>query len=76
MCCPLQSITFVGAFLGKQFVSLLVKRWRCSAIIVLILGGLIAVSIIGILLAGAFDVHNTLKVAGVAGVFVFSPSCG
>ena len=51
-------VTTVGAYLGKRVVSLLVRRFQCASLIVLVLGGLITASVAAI---GTADAHDLLE---------------
>ena len=53
-------VTTVGAYLGKRVVSLLVRRFQCASLIVLVLGGLITASVAAIGTAGALDLLEKL----------------
>ncbi len=50
-------IALIGGCTGKIFISALVRRYRASALIVLLLGGLIAASMLATTLAGLLDLH-------------------
>ena len=54
-------VTTVGAYLGKRVVSLLVRRFQCASLIVLVLGGLITASVAAIGTAGALDLLEKLE---------------
>ena len=54
-------VTMVGAYLGKRVVSLLVKRFQCASLIVLVLGGLISASVAAIGTAGVLDLLEKLE---------------
>ena len=55
------SVTLVGAYLGKRVVSLLVRRFQCASLIVLVLGGLISASVAAIGTAGVLDLLEKLE---------------
>lgn len=52
---PLGALTLGGGFLGKQLFSKLVKQYRCASLITLLLGGLIAASVVAVAVAGTLD---------------------
>ena len=54
-------VTMVGAYLGKRVVSLLVQRFQCASLIVLVLGGLITASVAAIGTAGVLDLLEKLE---------------
>ena len=54
-------VTMVGAYLGKRVVSLLVQRFQCASLIVLVLGGLITASVAAIGTAGVLDLLEKVE---------------
>mmetsp|Transcript_37796 Transcript_37796/g.122200 ORF Transcript_37796/g.122200 Transcript_37796/m.122200 type:complete len:159 (-) Transcript_37796:1019-1495(-) len=49
------ALTLGGGFLGKQLFSKLVKQYRCASLITLLLGGMIAASVVAVAVAGTLD---------------------
>ncbi len=57
----LGSVTFLGGLLGKAVVSSLVRRHRCTSFLVLLLGGMIAASVVCVGATGILDVSRRLE---------------
>lgn len=51
-------VALVGGFTGKVGIAELVRRYRASALLVLLLGGLIATSMVATTAAGLLDLHG------------------
>jgi len=51
-------VALLGGFTGKVCITALVRRYRISALIILLLGGLIALSMLATTLAGLLDLHD------------------
>ena len=55
-------VAAMGGFAGKAGVAMLVKRYRASAFIILLLGGLIATSMLATTAAGILDLRTKYAV--------------
>lgn len=51
-------VACAGGFVGKAGVGVLVRRYRASAMIILLLGALIAASMLATTAAGVLDLHS------------------
>ena len=68
-------VTTVGAYTGKRCVALLVQRFQCASLIVLVLGGLIAASVLAIGAAGTLDLLEKLEAGELMSSLVFKFPC-
>ena len=55
-----------GGFVGKAAIAALVRRYRAAALITLLLGGLIAVSVLATTAAGVLDLHAKTRAGRLA----------
>ena len=51
-------VALAGGFAGKLFISALVRKYRAAALIILLLGGLIATSMLATTFAGLLDLRQ------------------
>ena len=69
-------VSCAGAYVGKRCVTSLVREHRCASMIVLLLGGLIALSVISVGFAGALGVRRQwLSHAHPLAAFAIKPFC-
>ena len=55
------AVTMAGGFAGKRLLGQLVRRYHCTALIVLVLGGMIGVSMVAIAATGIINLHSKLS---------------
>lgn len=70
------AVTSVAGYSGKRFFSHLVQKYRCASLIVLLLGGMIAASMLAVGATGALDLRRRLADGTqMADVLVFRGLC-
>eukprot|EP00308_Calcidiscus_leptoporus_P004269 CAMPEP_0119371068 /NCGR_PEP_ID=MMETSP1334-20130426/17324_1 /TAXON_ID=127549 /ORGANISM="Calcidiscus leptoporus, Strain RCC1130" /LENGTH=512 /DNA_ID=CAMNT_0007388273 /DNA_START=45 /DNA_END=1583 /DNA_ORIENTATION=+ len=70
------AVTLAGAYTGKRFVALLLRRYHCVSAIVLLLGFLIAASTLAIGATGIVELQSELQAQGsFAATLALRPFC-
>ena len=69
-------VTCVGAYAGKRGIGHLVRKHQCAALIVLLLGGLIAASMLAISATGALALRQQLGAGQLGPALRLRSPCG